>query len=591
MADEITRAARGKHPAVPKLLRAYRAGRMTRREFLATVTTLGLAAPIARGLAGPPARAQDGPAGEASGLTAGPVAGGRLRISMAVMEIADPRLYDWPQKGNVARGTLEPLVRQDVDSALVPWLLEGWETNADASEHLLRLRPGVYWTNGDAFTAEDVIANLNRWAEAHVPGNSMATRIASLIEPKRVETRRVLMMRDNREIEDEVEVVITGLIDGAVERVDAMTVRLRPGRPDITLIPGFSDYPALIVHRDFDANGGDLTTAPVGTGPWVIDAVRVGESAALSRRRDLNGWWGDAVFGPVALDGIDYIDYGTDPARDLAAFAAGEIDANYETTPSYVAEIDEAGLVRAAVRTTNTVCVRMRVDQPPFDSQPVRNAVQRAVDNAVVLELGQQGFGTIGENHHVAPMHRDYAAIPPVPPDPERALAMLREAGAAETELELVSSDADVPRNTCDAVAAQLRDAGVKVRRVILPTPAFWQDWRRFPFSATEWISRPLAAQTYVLAYRSDAPWNETSFADPRFDALLDRSLALIDPEARRPLMAEMETLLRDSGVLIQAFWRDTFRHMTDRVRGLGMHPTYELHLERVWLVPEDEPK
>lgn len=577
MADDYTRAG-GEHPAVPKLLRAYRAGFASRREFLAAVTSLGVTAAVARGLAGSPARAEETP-----------VAGGRLRISMAVMAIEDPRLYDWPQKGNLARGALESLVRQNADATLSPWLLEGWETNADASEHLLRLRPGVHWTNGDAFTAEDVIANLARWAEAHVPGNSMATRIASLIEPKRMETRRVLITRDNREIEDEVEVAITGLIDGAVERVDAMTVRLRPARPDITLIAGLSDYPALIVHRDFDANGGDLTRAPVGTGPWVIDSVRVGDSAALSRRRDAHGWWGDAVFGPVALDGIDYIDYGTDPARDLAAFEADEIDANYETTPSYVAEIDEAGLRKAGARTTNTVCVRVRVDRPPFDNQLVRHAVQRAVDNAVVLELGQQGFGTLGENQHVAPMHSDYAAIAPVPPDPARALDMLREAGAAETELELVSSDADVPRNTCDAVAAQLRDAGMKVRRVILPTPAFWQDWRVFPFSATEWISRPLAAQTYVLAYRSTAPWNETGFADPRFDALLDRSLALIDPEARRPLMAEMETLLRDSGVLIQAFWRDTFRHMTDRVRGLEMHPTYELHLERVWLVPEVE--
>jgi peptide/nickel transport system substrate-binding protein len=51
--------------------------------------------------------------------------------------------------------------------------------------------------------------------------------------------------------------------------------------------------------------------------------------------------------------------------------------------------------------------------------------------------------------------------------------------------------------------------------------------------------------------------------------------------------MAEMETILRDSGVLIQAFWRDTFRHMTPRVRGLEMHPTFELHLEKVWIAPE----
>ncbi|TPE53145.1 ABC transporter substrate-binding protein [Amaricoccus solimangrovi] len=563
------------------MVRSHRAGRLTRRDFLAGATALGLAAPLARSLAGAPARAAE-PA---------PVPGGRLRISMSVMAIADPRLFDWPEKGNLARGTLETLVRYDADAALVPWLLEGWEVNADASEFLLRLRPEVYWTNGDAFAAEDVIANLSRWAEAHVPGNSMAARIASLTETKRVETRRILTTRAGREIEDEIEVAVTGLIEGAVERVDALTVRLRPVRPDITLIPGFSDYPALIVHRDFDAAGGDLIRAPIGTGPWVLDRVDVGVSAALSRRADTNGWWGARIFGPAPLDGIDYVDHGTDPERDLAAFEAGEIDANYETTPAYVPDFDAAGLNRADARTANTVCVRMNVEKPPFTVQITRNAVQRAVDNAVVLELGQQDRGIVAENHHVAPMHPDYAAIPPIPADPARARAMLREAGAAETEFELVSSDADVPRNTCDAVAAQMRDAGMRVRRVILPGAAFWRDWRGYPFSATEWIGRPLAAQTYALAYRSDAPWNETGFADPEFDALLDRALALADPEARRPLMAEMETRLRDSGVLVQAFWRDTFRHMTGRVRGLAMHPTFELHLEQVWLAPGEDPE
>ena len=571
-------SARGPHPALPGLARAFAGGGLSRREFLAGATALGLAAPLARALAGLPARAE---ANET------PVEGGRLRIAMAVMAISDPRLFDWPQKGNLARGTLETLVRYDEDATLAPWLLEGWEVNADASEHLLRLRPEVFWTNGDAFTAEDVMANFARWAEAHVPGNSMAVRIASLIETKRVETRRVLSLRDGREVEDEVEVAVTGLIEGAVERVDALTLRLRSARPDITLIPGLSDYPALIVHRDFDRDGADITRAPVGTGPWVLDEVVVGARAALSRRRDAKGWWGERLQGRAPLDGIDFIDRGTDPARDLAAFAEGALDANYETTAAYVRDFDAQGLVRAEARPANTVCARMNRRTPPFDAQAVRVAVQRAVDNAVVLELGHQGYGILGENHHVPPMDPDYAPIPPVPPDPAAALAMLTEAGAAATVFELVSSDADVPRNTCDAIAAQMRDAGMDARRAVLPTDAFWSGWRDYPFSATEWIARPLAIQIYALAYRSDAPWNESGFASPEFDALLDRALALTHSEDRRPLMAEMERLLRDSGALIQAYWRDTFRHMTARVRGLRMHPSFELHLERVWLASE----
>jgi peptide/nickel transport system substrate-binding protein len=48
--------------------------------------------------------------------------------------------------------------------------------------------------------------------------------------------------------------------------------------------------------------------------------------------------------------------------------------------------------------------------------------------------------------------------------------------------------------------------------------------------------------------------------------------------------MAKLEKILQDSGVLVQPYWRSTFRHMTDDVNGLVMHPTFEIHLETTWL-------
>ena len=130
----------------------------------------------------------------------------------------------------------------------------------------------------------------------------------------------------------------------------------------------------------------------------------------------------------------------------------------------------------------------------------------------------------------------------------------------------------------------QLRDSGINVKRTVLPGNTFWNNWLGYPFSATEWNARPLGVQVYILAYKTGGSWNETGYSNPEFDALLDQALALPDADTRRELMGQMEQILQDSGVIVQPYWRKTFRHMTEEVRGLVMHPTFEIHLERTWL-------
>ena len=525
------------HPVAPELYDLMRRGEIDRRDFLRTMSWLGVSAASAASAAGLVACAPARP----------PVSRDALRFVCAVQQMTDPALTTWIEASNLFRNSLEFLTEVDADNITRPFLAESWRPSDDLKTWDFVLRQDVRWSNGDPFGVEDVAFNIRRWI---APASKSVNRTA------------FAALRD-------------------IEVTGPYSFRLHLDRALCSLPEQLYAFTCPILHRDFEAHGADWPKAPIGTGPYRMTDFEVGRQASFQRRAD---YWGPKP----ALAQIDYIDLGTDISTHVAALAAGQVDVLYRVS---VAELDlvhrlpQARLIRQ--QAAQTVVMRMQHDQKPFDDLRVRRAVQLAADNAQMLKLAYRGYGVIGENHHVAPFQPDYARLPAQKRDVAQARHLLTEAGQVdklELTLTLGNTQGRFEQDTAQVLQQNLAEAGIRLNLKVLPASEYWSVWDKTPFGLTYWSHRPLGVMALDLAYRSGSAWNESHFSDARFDAGLDAAMGRLDPRDRAKDMAGLERILQDQAVMVQPYWAEKFTAVSPRVRGYRAHPSDYFRMDKVWL-------
>ncbi|EDP61471.1 putative substrate binding component of ABC transporter [alpha proteobacterium BAL199] len=544
------------HPYIPELKEQLSRGEVDRREFLRTITLLGVSAGAAYAMAGQilgegmvaPARAQG-------------TLGGSFKFAMAVQEMTDPATFDWTQKSNVARHIVEYLTITGADNVTRPYLAESWSASEDLKTWEFKLRKGVKWNNGDDFNADDVVHNFTRWLDPKT-GSSNVGLFDAMVDAV-----------DTGEKNDKGKPIIKKtMTPGAVEKVDSHTVRLHLNSPVLSIPENLYNYPTAIVHRKFDEMGANLSKNPIGTGPYELTKFAVGSQAILTKRKD--PYWGGEVF----LDEIHYIDLGEDASAQVAAIASGQVDGIYEVDVSQLDVYDALpGVKIYEAATAQTAIGRMKVTEKPFDNIKVRKAVQLCMDTDAILKIAYRGRGQAGEHHHVSAIHPEYFKLPKPKYDPAAAKKLLAEAGYKDgitLKVDFGQTSGSWELAAMQAFKEQCAPAGINLELSPVPSATYWGIWTSTPFGLTAWTHRPLGVMVLNLAYRSGVPWNESSYANPAFDKALDEASAILDVSKRKAAMEKVEKILQDDAIMVQPIWRSVFSAATDKVKGFSTHPT-----------------
>ncbi|MEU6138806.1 ABC transporter substrate-binding protein [Streptomyces sp. NPDC047081] len=426
------------------------------------------------------------------------------------------------------------LVRVGSDGALAPDLAESWETDAKATTWTFRLRKGVTFHDGRAFTSADAAYTLR-----HIIDKATASPQAAVLAP---------------------------LIDAKTLRTpDAHTLVVPLKSPN-------AEFPSLLTHYNCyvipDGSAKAVGRTGIGTGPFKLESFAPAGPGRITAYAD--HWAGRPV-----LDAISFYSVADMSAR-ANALLAGQVDLLSQTnldfaTARVVAASDRATVAR--VKNAQWYVLPMLTTDKPFTDVRVRQAMKLAYDPEHVVKVALQGAGTAGWDNPVPPDDPLHIAAHPKH-DPEQAKYLLKQAGQEGLAMDLYTSAYD-PLLTPMALAYQesAKRAGIRIRVKTAAADSYYtQIWMKKPLMATYWYTGRPVDQLFTQIFRGGSSYNETAWSDKAFDALLDRARAETDDALRRELYGQAQTMVIEKGGAMTPMFADRLVGISREVRGYAEH-------------------
>ncbi len=485
-------------------------------------------------------------------------------------ETLDPAKIADVYSRSVSQQIFDGLVQFDQTLTIAPALAEFWKSSRDGLTWTFRLRKGVKFHHGREVTADDVVYSFTRILDPRTRSGG-ADLFAAVAGAKE--------FREGRASH------VAGLT--ALDRHTVQVVLTEAQIPFVSVLAAghAKIVPRDVVERDPEGFG----RHPVGTGPFRFVRWERGREIVLAANPDY-------FEGAPRLKGVVYRIYPGELWESIYEdFRRGKLEDSPLPTRDYRAIVAARDHVYVKRPMISVRFYGFNTTIKPLDDRRVRQAVVHAINREAVIEEAFHGRfvpargilppGTQGFN----PGLKGYAY------DPERARALLREAGYPEGRgLPPIALWSSVRLEALDRefemVKRDLAAVGIRLEvHYQTDWPAFSKALteRRLPAFLYAWYADVPDPDNFLAKlFHSKSPRNFFAYANPTVDEVLARARHEADPLQRIEHYRRAEQLILADAPLVP-FYHHTYERLFQpyvrsvEVNGLG--DPY-IPLRKIWL-------
>lgn len=427
-----------------------------------------------------------------------------LRIALADDPDALDTRTNRAQTGiTVLTAMCDRLMWTDSELTITPGLATDWSWSEDGTELTLNLMEGVTFQDGTPFDAEAVKINIDRYKG---PGSQRADDISTI---------------------------------ESVEVVSPTQVVIKTFEPSAQLVAKLAERVGVVFSpKAVEELGDDLGRAPVCIGPYKFVERVAQDRIVLEKDAD----YYDA--DNYAFDRVIFRIIPDDAVR-LANLQSGEIDIMEKLDPSNAEAVSQdANLQIIPLTVLNNQTLVINFDhEGPLQDPKVREALELSLDRQAIVDVAFAGQYVAG-NQFAAPDSPFYNSDFPMPQrDPERAKALLDEAGVQQpVPVTILVPNRPLSVRVGEMIQAMGSDAGFNVNLNVVDFATTLQMTDQGNFETWGPIGPQFANDLDTVAYpvlHSTGGRNLSRYKSEEMDRLLEATRTATDPAERMQLFKE----------------------------------------------------